>query len=167
MASPDLEHGRDSGDKPKKKKVTRERSAGVVVYRDVAGRREFLLLDYGRHWDYAKGHLEGDEDDRAAALRELREETGLSEGVELLDGFEKMILYHFTSSRKGLVRKEVNFFVGKLDPEMAGEVMLSEEHVGYEWLEREPALDRLTFDNAKGVLAAAANYAAEHDPATS
>ncbi|MEM1012940.1 MAG: NUDIX domain-containing protein [Planctomycetota bacterium] len=156
----------DGPRKKGKKKVTRERSAGVVVYCDRGGRREFLLLDYGRHWDYAKGHLEAGEDDRTAALRELREETGLSEGVELLEGFEKMILYHFNSSRKGLVRKEVLFFVGKLDPDKADEVMLSEEHVGYEWLEREPALQRLTFDNAKGVLAAADNFAAEHDPLT-
>jgi 8-oxo-dGTP pyrophosphatase MutT (NUDIX family) len=150
----------------RKKKVTRERSAGVVVYRDRRGRREFLLLDYGRHWDFAKGHLEKDEDDVTAAMRELREETGLSEGVELLPGFSKMILYHFQSSRKGLVRKEVMFFAGRVPMEQSERVTLSEEHVGYEWLERERALERLTFDNARGILASAASFAQQHDPAS-
>ena len=146
---------RGKGGKPK---AVRERSAGVLVFRDTPGGREFLLLDYGRHWDYPKGHLEAGEDDQTAALRELREETGLSDGVELMEGFAKEILYHFQSSRKGLVRKEVVFFIGRADGQRVGEVSLSEEHVDYEWLGREAALERLTFDNARGVLAAADNF---------
>ncbi len=146
-----------------KPKAVRERSAGVLVFRDTDAGREFLLLDYGRHWDYPKGHLEAGEDDRTAALRELREETGLSKGVDLIDGFGKEILYHFQSSRKGLVRKEVIFFVGRADRDVVGEVSLSEEHVGYIWLSREAALEKLTFDNARAVLAAADNFLSDLD----
>ncbi len=147
----------------RRKKVRRERSAGVVVYRDHAGRREYLLLDYGRHWDYPKGHLENGENDRQAAMRELREETGLSEGVEILPGFCREILYHFRSSTKGLIRKEVAFFVARLvDPDSP--VALSHEHVGCAWLTREDAMARLTFDNAKAVLTGAANHCEQADP---
>jgi 8-oxo-dGTP pyrophosphatase MutT (NUDIX family) len=146
-------------------KARRERSAGVVVYRDVrdeagAGRRLFLLLDYGRHWDYPKGHLEPKEDDRAAAERELREETGIT-GARFAEGFSHLIAYHFHSSRKGLIRKEVIFFAAKTDSEV---VQLSEEHVGYAWLELEAALKRLTFENARAVLSAAAAFLDQHDP---
>ena len=57
-----------------------ERSAGFIVYRlDDDGSRKYLLLDYGRHWDFPKGHLEKGEDDLAAAMRELTEETGIGD----------------------------------------------------------------------------------------
>ena len=139
---------------------TSERSAGVVAFREVPAtdaspaRRLFLLLDYGRHWDYPKGHLEPGESDRDAARRELREETGIAH-VELVEGFSHEIGYCFRSSRKGLVRKTVIFFAGRV---ASPEVCLSHEHVGYAWLEREAALAQLTFDNARAVLAAAADF---------
>lgn len=143
--------------KGRRQKVVRERSAGVLVFRDVNGRREYLLLDYGRHWDYPKGHLEAGETDEQAARRELREETGITD-IELVEGFSREIVYHFRSSRKGLVRKEVIFFAGRLDENDEGEVMLSEEHVGYSWEERDAALAKLTFENARSVLSAAAAH---------
>jgi 8-oxo-dGTP pyrophosphatase MutT (NUDIX family) len=146
---------KDNG-KQKKGRVTRERSAGVVVLRRTpAGEHEVLLLDYGRHWDYPKGHLEKGETDRDAASRELREETGISE-CELLEGFSREILYHFQSSRKGLVRKEVIFFAGEVAPEV--EVRLSHEHVGFAWLNLASAAERLTFANAKAVLSALVSF---------
>lgn len=143
--------------KGRRQTVVRERSAGVLVFRDVNGRREYLLLDYGRHWDYPKGHLEPGETDEQAARRELREETGIID-IELIEGFSREIVYHFRSSRKGLVRKEVIFFAGRLDEKDEGEVMLSEEHVGYSWEERDAALAKLTFENARSVLVAAADH---------
>ena len=146
------------GDK-KKRPAVRERSAGVLVYRRPAApaaEREYLLLDYGRHWDYPKGHLEEGEDDETAARRELREETGIT-AVDLVPGFTHEIKYHFHSSRKGLVRKTVVFFCGRLtDDRPAGEeVSLSEEHVGYAWATYDAAMAKLTFENAMGVLRAA------------
>lgn len=142
----------------------RERSAGVVVFRDVADhagspRRLFLLLDYGRHWDYPKGHVEPDEDDRAAALRELHEETGIS--AQLVPEFSHNISYHFHSGRKGLVHKQVVFFAARAPSE---EVRLSEEHVGYAWLDRDAALQQLTFENARTVLFAASDFLLERFP---
>src|SRR5947208_17122345 len=93
----------------------RERSAGVVVYRidpEAPGRRLYLLLDYGRYWDYPKGHLEAGEDDRTAALRELREETGIAD-VAIDPGFAREIVYFFKHPKRGVIRKEVIFFAGE------------------------------------------------------
>src|SRR5665213_2893140 len=81
-----------------------ERSAGIIVFRlRPSGEREYLLLDYGRHWDFAKGHLEAGEDDLTAAKRELLEETGLREPA-LISNFHHEISYFFRGRGNGLIR---------------------------------------------------------------
>jgi bis(5'-nucleosidyl)-tetraphosphatase len=52
-------------------------SAGAVVFRREPGRHRYLLLRAYRNWDFPKGEVEAGEDPLAAALREVREETGL------------------------------------------------------------------------------------------
>jgi bis(5'-nucleosidyl)-tetraphosphatase len=125
-----------------------EQSAGFVLFRQVDEKRLYLLLNYGKHWDYAKGHLEKGETPQQAALRELHEETGISD-VQRLDGFEHQIHYDFFSSSKGQVRKCVTYFAGSTRQE---QVRLSDEHVGYAWLVYEDALKQLTFESARELL---------------
>jgi len=130
-----------------------ERSAGVIVYRSPSGAdnaAEFLLLDYGRYWDYPKGHVEKGEDDETAARRELAEETGIRD-VELLPEFSREIVYFFRA-KHGLVRKTVRFFLGRVDSD---HVQVSSEHGGHAWLPFEAALERLGHATAKSVLRAA------------
>jgi len=52
-------------------------SAGAVVFRRDPGGHRYLLLRAYRNWDFPKGEVEPGEDPLAAALREVREETGL------------------------------------------------------------------------------------------
>ena len=127
-----------------------ERSAGFVVYfRAAPGNApEFLLLDYGRHWDFPKGHVEAGEDDLTTAKRELAEETGLS-AKQVVPGFHQEMTYFFRQKRHGLVRKTVVFFLA----EVAGrEVKLSHEHSGFAFLPYDKAVARLTFPTAKQIL---------------
>ena len=53
--------------------------------------------------------------------------------------------------------KQVHFYPAETDE---AEVRISHEHIGFEWLPYEEALAKLTFDNAKRVLASAEAYAA-------
>lgn len=54
-------------------------SAGVVVVRRFDGAWRFLLLRSFQYWDFPKGGVEPGEAPLAAAVRETREEAGLSD----------------------------------------------------------------------------------------
>jgi bis(5'-nucleosidyl)-tetraphosphatase len=139
-----------------------ERSAGFLIFHRRGGEIRFLLLDYGRHWDFAKGHVDPGESDLQAAVRELREETGIREIVPFPD-FHREIVYFFRSARHGLIRKTVVFFLAEVTKP---DVILSEEHVGYDFLPFENAVKRATFAAAKELLRAAHARLAEATSAT-
>ena len=63
---------------------------------------------------------------------------------------------------RGLVRKTVVFFLGSTGSER---VTLSHEHVGYEWLPLDEAVDRLNYATAKAALRAAGEYLQKHSHA--
>ena len=124
-----------------------EKSCGAVVYfKNV--QVKYLLLQYeAGHWDFVKGNVEPNESEAETVLRELKEETGIV-ATQLIDGFREQIQYFYR--RQGeTIQKEVVFYLIQADTE---KVELSFEHVGYEWLNYQHALERLTFKNAKEVL---------------
>ena len=127
----------------------REISAGVILVRNNP-RREYLLLDYGSHWDFPKGHIEPGEDPQTTAARELQEETGIRD-ARFVPGFRESMRYFYRKAGEGML-KVVIFFLAETP---TGEVTLSHEHSGYLWLPYEDALKRLTFKNARELLAKA------------
>ena len=125
-----------------------ERSAGSVLYNESPSGKIFLLLNYpSGHWDFVKGNIEKGEKLRETVIREIREETGITD-VEFVDGFEDKIEYHY--QRDGdLVHKEVIFFLAKTK---MTDVKISHEHLGFLWLSFDEALKKLTYKNAKKVM---------------
>jgi len=128
-----------------------ETSCGLVLL----NYDSILLLQYPQgHWDFVKGHLEeSDGSHEATALRELKEETGISKAT-ISTGFKMRTQYEF--SRKGtVVHKQVHWFLAATN-EMI--VNLSHEHVGFLWLSWDDAAEQLTFENSRAVLAAAREF---------
>ena len=121
-----------------------EHSAGFVIFRE----DKFLVLHYDAgHWDLAKGHIEKGETDQQAAIRELEEETGITD-FEIIPGFSCKIHYFFKRDGKP-ISKNVTFFLAKVKED---KIKLSFEHKNFDWLSFEDALNRLTFDSAREVL---------------
>ena len=136
--------------------ASNERSAGFIAFHAPAqagAPPEFLVLDYGRHWDFAKGHVEAGETDLQAAVRELEEETGIAKPhVRVVPGFQHEISYYFRDRRKGLIHKTVVYFLAEVTTRA---VTVSHEHMASAFLPIEEAVRRVTFATAKEVLSLA------------
>ena len=102
-------------------------SAGIVLFYMHENERRYLLLAYPHgHWDLPKGKIESGESKEQAALRELKEETGLY--ATIIDGFIQEITYLFYEGDER-IKKTVSFFVGQSDSDT---IILSHEHIRFE-----------------------------------
>jgi 8-oxo-dGTP pyrophosphatase MutT (NUDIX family) len=79
------------------KKTKKEISAGIIVYRRTQEGPKFLILYHGHnYWNFPKGKIESEEKSLAAALRETREETGLSgQDLHLVKNFKTYERFYF------------------------------------------------------------------------
>ena len=131
-----------------------QKSAGIVLFRNDSGKNEFLLLNYPQgHWDFIKGKVEQNETPHETAIRETKEETGIT-NIEFVDGFEESVEYDFRFKKED-IHKKVIFFLAKTNEK---NIKLSHEHNDYLWLEYNDALKKTTFENAKNVLTKANEF---------
>ena len=104
-----------------------EKSCGVLPYRIVNGRKEFLLVfeTFSKCWSLPKGHMEPGETEEQTALRELFEETGLTARLDT----SKSAAIEYPISR--VARKQVVFYLG----EVAGEPKVRPGEIDkYKWV---------------------------------
>ncbi len=142
--------------------MMQEKSAGIVIFHGRGKNRKFLLLHYAAgHWSLPKGHVESGEDELEASLRELNEETSLSESdISFLKGFNEKIEYSFKKGSGESISKKVLFFLAKTTGSLKNppEVKLSFEHMGFEWLAFRQAMQKLTYNTDKGVMQEAQDF---------
>ena len=124
-----------------------EKSCGAVVVLTNSAPKYLLLHYEAGHWDFVKGNVEPKESEKDTVIRELQEETGIIE-ARFIDDFKEKIEY-FYRRQGATIHKEVIFFLLETHTET---VKLSFEHVGFIWLDYQPAMEKLTFKNAKDVL---------------
>ena len=126
-------------------------SYGIIPVRMVEGKWEvFLIHQFSRigdnsYWVFPKGHPEEGESSRQTALRELKEETGLTPAQVLSEPTFKLA-YSFVY-KETRIEKTVEFFVGviadfavTLDPEEVKEAG---------WYSIEAAKERLDYKDTK------------------
>lgn len=125
--------------------MKREKSCGAVIFRKNNRSRDYLILTSTLgHTTLCKGHVEGKETERETAIREIREETGLT--VDFVDGFREVITY----SPKPGVTKDVVFFLARLS---VGEpVCQPEEVAAIRFQSLDEALAALTHDSDRDTL---------------
>ena len=128
--------------------MIQEKSAGLVIFQKNNGELQYLLLHYSHgHWGFPKGNIEFEETEKAAAIREAIEETGLR-SFRFITDFKEQIEY-FYRKRGETIHKQVIYFLAEIEE---GDVKLSFEHIGYKWLTFDEALNLVYFENDKKVL---------------
>ncbi len=134
--------------------MLREKSCGAVIFTKKDESTKYLLLNYAAgHWDFVKGNVEPNENERQTVVRELQEETSIT-NAQFIEDFREPIVY-FYRRQGSTVHKEVVFFVMEA---YTDKVQLSFEHIGYAWLDYQHAMEKLTFKNSKDVLQKAHDF---------
>lgn len=132
----------------------KEISAGIIIYRTTKDGPKFLLVYHGRgYWNFPKGKLEGGEKSFRAALREVKEETGINfKDLRFKEYFKVRDRYVFTS-RGQKVFKDVHFYLALMSDSSSSRIRLSERELdGYGWFLHRDAVGILKHKNLKGII---------------
>lgn len=116
-------------------------SAGIIIFRQTEEGPKFLLLYHGHsYWNFPKGKLEATERSWQAALREVREETGLkSTELRFVENFKAYERFTFGGAKDRIFKIVILYLAETHQPN----IIVSSEHEGYGWF---------TFSEAKKAM---------------
>jgi len=126
------------------KKNTSPTHAGSVMYREVNGTKEYLLVSAKRFrfiWVLPKGHIKKSETEEHAALRELLEESGMNAVIVKKIANAERIKWNFK-------KQVVAFYLVKYL-----EILhINKENRKTNWLPLEKAISKLFYRDQKKIL---------------
>jgi len=132
--------------------VKEQVSAGGVVFRGDKGKIEVVIISVGgqNRWQLPKGMVEKGESPETAAVREAREEAGVSsEVVQLIETIE----YWYAGLENGIrvrFHKRVHFFLLRY---LSGDTKDHDWEVNEaRWVPIDDATSQLAFDNERRVM---------------
>jgi 8-oxo-dGTP pyrophosphatase MutT (NUDIX family) len=116
------------------------KAAGAIIYRRSKG---FLLLKKKDFWEFPKGRVDDSDGDLlATALREVHEETSLTD-LDLVSDFHAVEHYKINGEEK-----TVDYFLclSQQNP------TISSEHLGFAWCSADEVLHMLSFESKKKIF---------------
>ena len=131
--------------------MKKEKSCGAIVYRYNAGDLYILMIQMNvGHWSFPKGHVEENETEVQTARREVKEETNIDVLVD--SGFREVTTYSPVQD----VIKDVVYFVAT---PISNDLHPQEEEVtDVKWIHYEDALNIVTYESDRNILANAISY---------
>lgn len=136
--------------------MTYEISSGAIVFTRKNKKIYFVIIKSSEgYYGFPKGHIEEDESEVQAALREIREETGLT--VRICPGF-KTIEEHLLPNKKDVIKRVIYFVAEYEDQKIRYQ---KEELQGAFLMTFEEAIDIFQFESSKRLLKEAMDFIAE------
>ncbi len=135
--------------------MDQEFSAGAVVFRREKEKILFLFIYSGRNkiWGFPKGHIELGESEKEAAIREIKEETGIVD-LRFIDGFREEHFYQKVSKRDPhqgcIIEKQSIYFLCETTTKDI--IIDNQEIVDYQWQDLERGQHLLVFDTLRSLL---------------
>ena len=129
--------------------MKREYSAGGIVLNNgkVLMIRNAALRDSSRaYWGFPKGHINPGEKSEEAAIREIKEETGIEASIVRKLGDSR---YVFMKNGEKIFKVVVFFLLEYVSGEIVPQDL---EVLEVKWVEKEEALGRLSFKKDKEFL---------------
>ena len=130
--------------------MKREFSAGGIIFNN---KSQVLLINNAAmrnpnksYWGFPKGHIDPKESSQDAAVREIREETGLGVTVVSKIGDSK---YVFQVNGEKIFKVVIMFLMEAKNDEVS---IQQEELIDAAWFEPEEALSKLSFPADKTLL---------------
>ena len=141
--------------------MNKEFSAGALIFRKKDQTPEYLLIYSNRNkeWGFPKGHIDAGETENEATLREIKEETGLSD-LRFIDGFREELVYKAVSNReaskgRGIEKSTVYFLCETKAKDITVD---ADEITSFKWILCNDALKLLPFDSLKELLKKAEEF---------
>lgn len=138
--------------------MSEEESYGVIPFHtDERGKLSVCVVRHAQgHWAFPKGHAEKEETPKETALRELKEETGIT--TITLNDTPLEEAYTFPRADE-VVHKKVFYFIGDVPSKTPDTVRTHAEEIPeVRWVAVDKADSLLTYDSAKETLSRAVHY---------
>lgn len=134
-----------------------EKSCGAVVFtRDYDTIQYVIIQNKEGIYGFPKGHMENNETEQETALREIREETGLS--VKIIGGFSAEDSY--TVTRSGVTRmKHIVYLLAEYSDQMPEPQ--ESELSGIHLMDYQTAMTAFQFESSKRILTQAHHFLTE------
>lgn len=130
--------------KPFNEKNTKPTHAGGIVFREKNGSKEFLLVsakNFSFIWVLPKGHIKRSETEAQAAIREVKEESGMKASIVTKIGNAQRLQWNFK-------KQIVAFYLMKFEAAHSQ----NEENRKISWLPLDDAIRKLFYSDQKKIM---------------